>query len=96
MSALVLAVTPVAVGHLATTRPAGTLQVAVVQGGGPRGTRAVFTNTDDVTGRQLAVADVSSPDRPTAVPDLGCVAVVDEDGRARHAEPAGQSYVAVP
>ena len=48
-----------------TTPLVGTLDAAVVQGGGPRGTRAVFTDPDDVTARQLAVLD-----SVTAAPDL--------------------------
>lgn len=47
-----------------STTPAGTLDVAVVQGGGPRGLRAVFTDPQDTTDRQLAVAEqiTGSPD----------------------------------
>jgi apolipoprotein N-acyltransferase len=46
------------------TEPAGVLDVAVVQGGGPRGLRAVFTDPSATTQRHLAVAgEISdSPD----------------------------------
>jgi apolipoprotein N-acyltransferase len=51
-------------GATLSTTPAGTLDAAVVQGGGPRGTRAVFTDPGDVTARHLAVLDTltGSPD----------------------------------
>jgi apolipoprotein N-acyltransferase len=63
-TAAVLAALPAVAGYAATTSPAGTLDAVVVQGGGPRGTRAVFTDPDDVTARQLAVLDgvTGSPD----------------------------------
>lgn len=53
-----------AAGGTVVTSPAGTIDVAVVQGGGPRGTRAVFTDPDEVTARHLAVVDTvtGSPD----------------------------------
>lgn len=44
------------IGAAVTTAPAGTLDVAVVQGGGPRGLRAVFTDPQATTDRQFAVA----------------------------------------
>jgi apolipoprotein N-acyltransferase len=55
---------PLAAGAAVTTTPAGVLDAAVVQGGGPRGTRAVFTDPADVTARHLAVLDTitGSPD----------------------------------
>jgi apolipoprotein N-acyltransferase len=55
---------PLAAGATVTTTPAGALDTAVVQGGGPRGTRAVFTDPADVTARHLAVLDTvtGSPD----------------------------------
>lgn len=55
---------PLAVGATVSTDPAGTLDTAVVQGGGPRGLRAVFTDPQDTTDRQFAVADqiTGSPD----------------------------------
>jgi apolipoprotein N-acyltransferase len=55
---------PLAAAETVVTSPAGTLDVVVVQGGGPRGTRAVFTDPDDVTARHLAVLDTvtGSPD----------------------------------
>ena len=66
VAAAAVAGLPLAAGAaLATsTTPAGTVDAAVVQGGGPRGTRAVFTDPDDVTDRQLAVLDgvTGSPD----------------------------------
>lgn len=52
----VLTVMPAAVGSQLRTSPAGELDVAVVQGGGPRGTRAVFSDADLVTERHLRVA----------------------------------------
>ncbi|WP_218162991.1 apolipoprotein N-acyltransferase [Pseudonocardia ammonioxydans] len=49
----------------ATTTATGRLDTAIVQGGGPRGLRAVFTDPQDTTDRHLAVArDI------TASPDL--------------------------
>lgn len=56
-AAVAVAGLPVLVGSAVATPPAGTLDAVVVQGGGPRGTRAVFTDPDDVTERQLAVLD---------------------------------------
>jgi apolipoprotein N-acyltransferase len=55
---------PLAAGATITTTPAGTLNAVVVQGGGSRGTRAVFTDPADVTARHLAVLDTitGSPD----------------------------------
>ncbi|WP_344253462.1 apolipoprotein N-acyltransferase [Pseudonocardia hydrocarbonoxydans] len=64
-AALVVAALPVAVGTLVDTTDSGTLDVAVVQGGGPRGLRAVFTDPQDTTDRQFAVAE-----RITGSPDL--------------------------
>ncbi|WP_225924548.1 apolipoprotein N-acyltransferase [Pseudonocardia abyssalis] len=63
-AALVVAALPVAVGTLVDTTDSGTLDVAVVQGGGPRGLRAVFTDPQDTTDRQFAVAELisGSPD----------------------------------
>ncbi|MGI8536201.1 MAG: apolipoprotein N-acyltransferase, partial [Mycobacteriales bacterium] len=63
-AALVAASVPLVAGAAVHTQPAGTLDAAVVQGGGPRGTRAVFTDPDKVTARQLAVARTisGSPD----------------------------------
>ena len=54
-AAAALAALPVVAGAAVRTPPAGTLDAVVVQGGGPRGTRAVFTDPDEVTARQLAV-----------------------------------------
>ncbi|MGQ0576339.1 MAG: apolipoprotein N-acyltransferase, partial [Pseudonocardia sp.] len=55
---------PVALGTTVSTAPAGDLDVAVAQGGGPRGLRAVFTDPQDTTDRQFAVAEqiTGSPD----------------------------------
>lgn len=63
--AVAVAGLPLLAGSAVTTSPAGTLDAVVVQGGGPRGTRAVFTDPDDVTARQLAVLD-----RVSGSPDL--------------------------
>jgi apolipoprotein N-acyltransferase len=62
--AVVIAAVPPAVGAAIRTDPAGSLDVAVVQGGGPRGLRAVFTDPQDTTDRQFAVAEqiLGSPD----------------------------------
>jgi apolipoprotein N-acyltransferase len=57
-AALTVAGLPLAVGAAVTTRPAGVLDVAVVQGGGPRGIPAVFTDPADVTERHLAAAEL--------------------------------------
>lgn len=56
---------PVALGATINTDPAGDLDAAVVQGGGPRGLRAVFTDPQDTTDRQFAVAE-----QITGTPDL--------------------------
>ncbi len=63
-AAALLATLPVVVGSVVRTSPAGTLDVVVVQGGGPRGTRAVFTDPNEVTARHLAALDgvTGSPD----------------------------------
>lgn len=55
---------PVGLGALINTEPVGKLDAAVVQGGGPRGLRAVFTDPQATTDRQLAVAETitGSPD----------------------------------
>lgn len=55
---------PMAAGAAVTTTSVGALDAAVVQGGGPRGTRAVFTDPADVTARHVAVLDTisGSPD----------------------------------
>lgn len=52
-----LAAAPLGIGALIDTRTAGELDAAIVQGGGPRGLRAVFTDPEDTTDRQLAVAE---------------------------------------
>lgn len=64
-AAVAAAGVPLIVGSAVTTTTSGTLDAVVVQGGGPRGTRAVFTDPDDVTARQLAVLD-----GVTGTPDL--------------------------
>ena len=53
-----------ALGAAVNTRSLGNLDIAVVQGGGPRGQRAVFTDPRLATDRQFAVADqiTGSPD----------------------------------
>jgi hypothetical protein len=63
-TAAVIAGAPLAAGAAVTTAPSGTLDAAVVRGGGPRGLRAVFTNPQDTTDRQFAVAEqiIGSPD----------------------------------
>ena len=63
-AAAAVAALPLIVGSAITTSPAGTLDAVVVQGGGERGTRAVFTDPNEVTARQLAVLDgvIGSPD----------------------------------
>ena len=64
--ALAVVATPLLVGAAVTTRTEGRLDAAVVQGGGPRGIRAVFTDPTDVTERHLAVAE-NIPDAPDLV-----------------------------
>jgi apolipoprotein N-acyltransferase len=61
---LAVAVVPVVAGAAIRTTDAGILDVAVVQGGGPRGLRAVFTDPQDTTDRQFAVTEqiTGSPD----------------------------------
>ncbi len=63
--AVAVAGLPVALGATVHTAPAGKLDVAVVQGGGPRGLRAVFTDPQDTTDRQFTVAE-----QITGTPDL--------------------------
>ncbi|MFC4950948.1 apolipoprotein N-acyltransferase [Pseudonocardia sp. GCM10023141] len=62
--AAMVAVLPVLGGAAIRTADSGTLDVAVVQGGGPRGLRAVFTDPQATTDRQFAVAEriAGSPD----------------------------------
>jgi apolipoprotein N-acyltransferase len=62
--AAVVAGAPLIAGAAVTTTPSETIDVAVVQGGGPRGLRAVHTNPQDTTDRQFAVAEqiTGSPD----------------------------------
>jgi apolipoprotein N-acyltransferase len=71
---------PLVGGAAVTTAPAGSLDAAVVQGGGPRGTRAVFTDPDDVTARHVTVLDTAL-DPVGGSPDLAVlpegVVVVD-------------------
>ncbi|CCG02831.1 apolipoprotein N-acyltransferase [Blastococcus saxobsidens] len=62
--ALAVSVLPVVAGSSITSRDAGTLDAVVVQGGGPRGERAVDSDLSAVTERHLDLArDISgSPD----------------------------------
>lgn len=86
-TAAFIAGAPLAAGAAVTTAPAGDLDVAVVQGGGPRGLRAVDTNPRDNTDRQLAAAEqiVGSPDLvllpETAISVRGSVADTPGDAR---------------
>ena len=68
---------PVVGGAAVRTQEVGSLDVAVVQGGGPRGLRAVFTDPQDTTDRQFAVAE-----RITGSPDLVLLpeTVINVDG----------------
>ena len=63
-AAVAIAVLPAAAGASVRTSDTGSVDVAVVQGGGPRGLRAVFTDPTDTTDRQFAVAEevTGSPD----------------------------------
>ncbi|OZM76438.1 apolipoprotein N-acyltransferase [Pseudonocardia sp. MH-G8] len=63
-TAAVIAGASLVAGAAVATTPAGTIDAAVVQGGGPRGLRAVHTNPQDTTDRQFAVAEqiTGSPD----------------------------------
>ena len=63
-AALGLATLPLLAGAKVATSPAGALDTAVVQGGGPRGTRAVFSDSQEVTDRHLKVLGTvtGSPD----------------------------------
>ncbi len=76
--AVAVAGLPVALGATVSTDPAGTLDAAVVQGGGPRGLRAVFTDPQDTTDRQFAVAE-----QVTGSPDLVLLpeTVISVDGQ---------------
>lgn len=64
-TAAVVAAVPTAVGGTVATTPVGSIDIAVVQGGGPRGLRAVFTDPQDTTDRQFAAAE-----RVKGTPDL--------------------------
>ncbi|MBW0088825.1 apolipoprotein N-acyltransferase [Pseudonocardia sp. KRD-184] len=64
-AAVLVAGLPPLVGAVVRTEPAGTLDTAVVQGGGPRGLRAVFTDPQNTTDRQFAVAE-----QITGTPDV--------------------------
>ena len=77
-TAVAVAGLPVVLGASTTTTAAGTLDAAVVQGGGPRGLRAVFTDPQDTTDRQFAVAE-----EITGSPDLVLLpeTVISVDGR---------------
>jgi apolipoprotein N-acyltransferase len=85
--AIVVAGVPLAAGTAVTTAPVGALDAAVVQGGGPRGLRAVFTNPQDTTDRQFAVAEqiIGSPElvlMPEAVISIrGSIAGSPADAR---------------
>ncbi len=83
-----------------TTASAGTLDAVVVQGGGPRGTRAVFTDPDEVTARHLAVLDgvTGSPDlvllpEGVVVEDAPLSATARSRELARYAVALGTSLV---
>lgn len=75
--AIAVAVVPVLVGAAVTTREVGTMDAAIVQGGGPRGLRAIDTDPMLTTDRHLAVAEniQGSPDL-VLLPEN----VVDVDG----------------
>lgn len=99
-AAAVLAVLPLVGGSVATTSPAGTLDTVVVQGGGPRGTRAVFTDPNEVTARQLAVLDgvTGSPDlvllpEGVVVVDAPFAATARSQELGRYAAALGTSLV---
>lgn len=85
--AAVLAGLPVLAGGAVRTAEVGSLDVAVVQGGGPRGLRAVFTDPQDTTDRQFAVAEeiTGSPDLvllpETVISVDGTVAGSEDDRR---------------
>lgn len=87
----VLAATAALVGASLETRPTGSLDVAVVQGGGPLGTRAVFTDADLVTQRHLRAAAAL---RGTPDVVLFPEGIVDADGPAAESE-AGAAFAAL-
>jgi apolipoprotein N-acyltransferase len=91
---------PLAAGAAVTTTPAGALDAAVVQGGGPRGTRAVFTDPADVTARHLAVLDTitGSPDlvllpEGVVVVDAALATTPDSGRLSEHARRLGSALV---
>lgn len=91
---------PLAAGAAVSTAPAGTLDAAVVQGGGPRGTRAVFTEPADVTARHLAVLDTvtGSPDlvllpEGVVVVDAPLATTTDNDRLSERARQLGSALV---
>ncbi|RIQ20397.1 apolipoprotein N-acyltransferase [Jiangella rhizosphaerae] len=56
-TATVVVAGPLALGGAAMTREAGSLDAVIVQGGGLRGLRAIFTDSMDATNRHLAALD---------------------------------------
>jgi apolipoprotein N-acyltransferase len=91
---------PIAAGAAVSTAPAGVLDAAVVQGGGPRGTRAVFTDPADVTARHLSVLDTvtGSPDlvllpEGVVVVDAPLATTTDSDRLSERARQLGSALV---
>lgn len=98
--AIVVAAAPVAAGAAVATEPAGELDAVVVQGGGPRGLRAIFTDSRQSTERHLAaLGDVDgTPDLvllPENVADVegGLAGTVLDERLAEHARRLGTSLV---
>jgi apolipoprotein N-acyltransferase len=86
-TASILAAVPVLAGVAITTQPAGTIDTVIVQGGGPRGLRAISTDSMLSTERHLAAAEKiqGSPDLvvlPENVADVeGPIATSELDER---------------
>ncbi|PSL08037.1 apolipoprotein N-acyltransferase [Haloactinopolyspora alba] len=82
-TALVVAIVPVAAGATVTTSQDGQLDVVAVQGGGPRGVRAIFTDSMITTERHLAaLEEVRPPVDLVVLPEN----VADTDGLVAESE----------
>jgi apolipoprotein N-acyltransferase len=89
-AAFAVAALPVFVGALLRTSTTGTLDAAVVQGGGPRGLRAVFTDPGDVTVRHLdAAQQVSGSPDLVLLPESAATVRGTISGSSEEADLAG-------
>src|SRR5699024_4494638 len=76
-TAIVVATVPVVAGGTLTTQQAGSMDAVAVQGGGPRGVRAVFADSMISTERHLAaLEEIEEPVDLVVLPEN----VADTDG----------------